>query len=124
MVEHTKNDAAISNHIDKDIKAVLPDKVGAEIVESVDPLYPDDPTVPPEHLSAVGPNKPNEVIPETNLQYAPWGGQACNPYNTARVLRNLRFDNPSGLLFRFPCFNAKGPWWLGVLVSVYISKRF
>jgi hypothetical protein len=55
MVEHTKNDGAISDQIDKDIKAVLRDKLGAEIVESVDPLYPHDPTVPPEHLSAVGP---------------------------------------------------------------------
>ena len=96
---------------------MLRDKLGAEIVESTDPLYPDDPTAPPEHLSAVGPNKPNEVIPETNLQYAPWGGQACNPYNTARVLRNLRFDNPSGLLFRLSvlqCQRSLVAWGVGL----------
>jgi len=46
MVKHTKNDAAISDQIDKEIKAVLRDKLGADLVESVDPLYPDDPTVP------------------------------------------------------------------------------
>ena len=43
MVKHTKNDAAISDQIDKEIKTVLRDKLGAELVESVDPLYPDDP---------------------------------------------------------------------------------
>jgi hypothetical protein len=46
MVKHTKNDEAISDQIDQEIKAVLRDKLGAELVESVDPLYPDDPTVP------------------------------------------------------------------------------
>jgi len=46
MVKHTKNDVAISDQIDKEIKAVLRDKLGAELVESVDPLYADDPGVP------------------------------------------------------------------------------
>ena len=46
MVKHTKNDVAISDQIDKEIKTVLRDKLGAELVESVDPLYPDDPAVP------------------------------------------------------------------------------
>jgi Asp-tRNA(Asn)/Glu-tRNA(Gln) amidotransferase A subunit family amidase len=46
MVKHTKNDVAISDQIDNEIKTVLRDKLGAEIVESYDPLYPDDPTVP------------------------------------------------------------------------------
>jgi amidase len=46
MVKHTKNDEAISDQIDGEIKAILRDKLGAEIVESVDPLYPDDPAVP------------------------------------------------------------------------------
>ena len=46
MVKHTPNDAAISDAVDADIKAVLRDKLGAEIVESVDPKYPDDPSVP------------------------------------------------------------------------------
>ncbi len=46
MVKHTKNDEAISDQIDKEIKTVLRDKLGAELVESVDPLYADDPDVP------------------------------------------------------------------------------
>jgi amidase len=46
MVKHTRNDVAISDQIDEEIKAVLRDKLGAELVESVDPMYPDDPSVP------------------------------------------------------------------------------
>ncbi len=46
MVKHTPNDAAISDAVDREIKSVLRDKLGAEIVESIDPQYPDDPGVP------------------------------------------------------------------------------
>ena len=46
MVEHTPNDGAISDRIDDEIKTVLRDRLGATLVESVDPLYPNDPTVP------------------------------------------------------------------------------
>ena len=46
MVKHTLNDAAISDQIDNEIKIVLRDQLGATLVESVDPLYPDDPAVP------------------------------------------------------------------------------
>jgi Asp-tRNA(Asn)/Glu-tRNA(Gln) amidotransferase A subunit family amidase len=46
MVKHTKNDEAISDQLDREIKAVLRDELGAELVESSDPLYPDDPDVP------------------------------------------------------------------------------
>lgn len=46
MVKHAKNDAAISDLADAEIKSVLRDKLGAEIVESHDPMYPDDPNVP------------------------------------------------------------------------------
>jgi amidase len=46
MVKHTKNDVAISDQIDQEIKSVLRDKLGAELVESLDPLYTDDPSVP------------------------------------------------------------------------------
>ncbi len=45
--------------------------------------------------SAQGPNKPDSVVPETDLQYAPWSGQACNPYDTARVPRGT--SNGSGV---------------------------
>ena len=46
MVKHTKNDVAISDQIDTEIKTVLRDKLGADLVESVDPLYGDDRTIP------------------------------------------------------------------------------
>jgi amidase len=46
MVKHTANDAAVSDLVDAQIKKVLRDQLGAEIVESHDPLYPDDPNVP------------------------------------------------------------------------------
>ncbi|HLQ78970.1 MAG TPA: amidase, partial [Terriglobia bacterium] len=36
----------ISDQIDQEIKTVLRDKLGATLVESVDPMYPDDPSVP------------------------------------------------------------------------------
>jgi Asp-tRNA(Asn)/Glu-tRNA(Gln) amidotransferase A subunit family amidase len=45
--------------------------------------------------SATGPNKPKEVFPETDLQYAPWSGQPCNPYDTARIPRGT--SNGSGV---------------------------
>ena len=46
MVKHVPNDAAIGDLSDKEFKSVLRDRLGAEIVESVDPLTPDDPDVP------------------------------------------------------------------------------
>jgi amidase len=46
MVKHTPNDAAISDQVDAELKKVLRDRLGAELVESVDPMYPDDPGVP------------------------------------------------------------------------------
>jgi Asp-tRNA(Asn)/Glu-tRNA(Gln) amidotransferase A subunit family amidase len=45
MVKHTRNDVAISDQIDSEIKTVLRDKLGADLVESVEPLYADDPAV-------------------------------------------------------------------------------
>lgn len=46
MVKHSANDAAISDRVDAEIKRVLRDQLGATLVESSDPLYPDDPGVP------------------------------------------------------------------------------
>ena len=37
--------------------------------------------------SRAGPEKPKTNMPFGNLQYAQWGGQPCNPYDTARVPR-------------------------------------
>jgi Asp-tRNA(Asn)/Glu-tRNA(Gln) amidotransferase A subunit family amidase len=46
MVKHSQNDVTISDQLDNEIKTVLRDRLGAELVESVDPLYPDDSDVP------------------------------------------------------------------------------
>jgi amidase len=46
MVKHAPNDGAITDLIDSEVKTVLRDKLGAEIVESVDPKWPDDASVP------------------------------------------------------------------------------
>lgn len=46
MVTPTHNHEAISRQIDHEIKRVLRDELGAELVETVTPDYPDDPDVP------------------------------------------------------------------------------
>jgi amidase len=46
MVKHTENDAAMSDLVNGEILRVLRDELGAELVESSDPLYPDDPAIP------------------------------------------------------------------------------
>jgi amidase len=46
MVKHAPNDGAVSDLVDKEFKTILRDKLGAELVESIDPQYPDDPDVP------------------------------------------------------------------------------
>lgn len=46
MIKRTPNDEAISDQMDREIKTVLRDRLGAELVESIAPGYPDDPDVP------------------------------------------------------------------------------
>jgi Asp-tRNA(Asn)/Glu-tRNA(Gln) amidotransferase A subunit family amidase len=67
MVKHTKNDEAISDQLDKEIETVLRDKLGATIVESVDPLYTDDPSVP--NLTYTFADAMAEVLPHVVPQY-------------------------------------------------------
>jgi amidase len=45
MVKRTPNHEAISDQVDREFKSVLRDKLGAELVETVTPAYPDDPDV-------------------------------------------------------------------------------
>lgn len=45
MIKHTRNHEAISDQIDQEIKTVLRDQLGAEIVELLANGYPDDPDV-------------------------------------------------------------------------------
>ena len=63
MIKHTKNDAAISDQIDGEIKAVLRDKLGAELLEATDPKYPDDPTIP--NLKYSFEDAFREILPST-----------------------------------------------------------
>jgi amidase len=67
MVKHTKNDEAISDQIDGEVKAVLRDKLGAEIVESIDPLYADDPSV--SNLKYTFQDAFREILPATTPEY-------------------------------------------------------
>jgi amidase len=46
MVTHAANDRAMSDLVNAEITRVLRDELGAELVESVDPMYPDDPSIP------------------------------------------------------------------------------
>jgi amidase len=73
MVKHSANDVAMSDRVNEEIKRVLRDQLGAEIVESFDPMYADDPSIPnmkydfrramaevlPQHM-------PNYLAKETN----------------------------------------------------------
>jgi Asp-tRNA(Asn)/Glu-tRNA(Gln) amidotransferase A subunit family amidase len=82
MVKHTANDQAISDRVNDEIKRVLRDQLGAELVESADPQYPDDPSIPnmeypfqqalaeilplhmPEYLLSAGPDgAPRFAVP-------------------------------------------------------------
>jgi Asp-tRNA(Asn)/Glu-tRNA(Gln) amidotransferase A subunit family amidase len=46
MVKSTPNHVAISDQVDREIKMVLRDRLGAELVETITPAYTDDPGVP------------------------------------------------------------------------------
>lgn len=46
MIKPNLNNVAISDQVNAEIKNVLGETLGAELVESVDPLYPDDPSMP------------------------------------------------------------------------------
>jgi amidase len=67
MVKHTKNDEAISDQLDKEIKAVLGDKLGATLVESTDPMYPDDPAV--TNMTYTFRDAMAEILPHTVPEY-------------------------------------------------------
>lgn len=46
MVKHAPNDSEIVDLINEQAKTVLRDRLGAELVETFDPGYPDDPEIP------------------------------------------------------------------------------
>jgi Asp-tRNA(Asn)/Glu-tRNA(Gln) amidotransferase A subunit family amidase len=67
MIKPTPNDAAISDRVDAEIKKLLRDQLGAELVESVDPMYPDDPDVP--NMKYTFQDALSETVPFTTPEY-------------------------------------------------------
>jgi Asp-tRNA(Asn)/Glu-tRNA(Gln) amidotransferase A subunit family amidase len=67
MISPNLNNRAINAEIDMEIKSVLRDVLGAEIVESVDPLYPDDPDV--ENMSFTFSTAFAQVLPVSVPEY-------------------------------------------------------
>jgi len=67
MVKHVPNDGPVSDLVDKEFKTILRDKLGAEIVESIDPQYPDDPDVP--NMKYTFADAFSEVLPISAPEY-------------------------------------------------------
>lgn len=67
MVKHSSNDGAVSDLVDKEFKTILRDRLGAELVESVDPQYPDDPGVP--NMKYTFADAFSEVLPISAPEY-------------------------------------------------------
>jgi amidase len=61
MIKRTLNHEAISDQIDEEIKTVLRDQLGAELVETITPEYPDDPDV--ANLSYTFADALSELLP-------------------------------------------------------------
>jgi Asp-tRNA(Asn)/Glu-tRNA(Gln) amidotransferase A subunit family amidase len=61
FVKKTLNHEAISDQIDQEVKTVLRDRLGAELVETSTPGYPDDPSVP--NLSYTFSDALSELLP-------------------------------------------------------------
>ena len=67
MVKHTPNDAAISDRVDRELKEIVRDRLGAELVETIDPAYPDDPAVP--NVTYTFADAFSEVLPASAPEY-------------------------------------------------------
>ncbi len=61
MVKHSANDVVMSDIVNDEIKNVLRDRLGAELVESHDPEYPDDPSI--EQMSYTFQDALAEILP-------------------------------------------------------------
>ncbi len=132
MVKHTKNDVTISDMEDKEIKAVLGEKLGATLVEALDPMYPDDPAVP--NVTYTFADAFSEVLPHTipeifftkkadgSLAYAVPGWDVTSieylnaledrkaplsPEISLRSISETRFKNPGGSLSRMQTYLAE-----------------
>ena len=67
MVKHTPNDAAISDRVDREFKAMLRDRLGAELVETIDPAYPDDSQV--ANVTYTFADAFSEILPASAPEY-------------------------------------------------------
>jgi amidase len=67
MVKHSPNDADISDRISEEAKFVIRDQLGAKLVESFDPQYPDDPDIP--NMAYTFQDALAEVIPDLMPEY-------------------------------------------------------
>jgi Asp-tRNA(Asn)/Glu-tRNA(Gln) amidotransferase A subunit family amidase len=132
MVKHTKNDETISDQLDNEIKAVVRDKLGATLLESVDPMYADDATVP--NLTYTFQDAMSEVLPHvvpeffwrtdsdgklmyavpgwdvTSVEYAVALSHRKAPLSPKINLRSISrgYGNPSGLLRANQYLAARG----------------
>src|SRR5258707_6011048 len=117
MVKHDANDAAMSDLVNQEIKTVLADRLGAELVESSDPMYPDDPSIPnmtynfqqalaeilplhmPEYLQRSGRDgAPAYAVPNadvTKREYMVKAGEGQSPWPAALNLRSVNNGPPS-----------------------------
>jgi amidase len=123
MVKHAANDAAMSDRVDAEIKNVLRDRLGADLVESFDPLYPDDPSIPnmtynfqqalaeilpfhmPEYLQRQGRDGsalpyavPNADV--TRRDYMVKAGEGLAPWSDKLNIRSVN-SGPSSASFAF-----------------------
>ena len=108
MVKHTKNDEAISDQLDKEIKEVLRDKLGATLVETLDPMYPDDPTVPNASYSFR--DAMSEILPHTVPELF-WRTADSG----ARVQRKASNAGSGDLLFAVPGWDVRTSEYLTAL---------
>jgi amidase len=122
MVKHAANDAAMSDRVNDEIKNVLGDRLGAELVESFDPMYPDDPSIPnmaynfqqalaeilpfhmPEYLQRPGRNgalpytMPNADV--TRRDYMVKAGEGLAPWPDKLNIRSVN-NGPASASFAF-----------------------
>jgi amidase len=122
MVKHAANDAAMSDLVNAEIKTVLRDRLGAELVESFDPMYPDDPSIPnmtynfqqalaeilpfhmPEYLQRSGRDgAPAYAVPDadvTTRDYMVKAGEGQAPWPASLNIRSVN-NGPASASFAF-----------------------
>jgi Asp-tRNA(Asn)/Glu-tRNA(Gln) amidotransferase A subunit family amidase len=104
MVKHAANDRAMSDIVNGEITEVLRDRLGAAIVESADPLYPDDRSIPnmtytfqqalaeilplhfPEYMQRAAPIAGSEV---TKRDYMVKAGEGLAPWPDSVNMRSV-----------------------------------